>query len=134
MTTIVEYALIALIAGAVVAQAVAAREVARLAKAAEMIYSLLYYEGGLDGWQVEAAAQQPAPQQPAAQPAAEGASAKAQAPQQGGDECVMDLMRRYGCMAIADVKLKCGVNVRALARMRKEGKIMITRDNKVCPK
>jgi hypothetical protein len=127
----VEYALTALVAGAVVALAVAAREVARLARTAEMIYALLYYSTAEEapqavGGAVEAGVERQG-QQAAAQ-AVEGA------PQQGGDECVVDLVRRYGCLPIADVKLKCSVSVRALIRMRREGKITITRDNRVCPK
>jgi hypothetical protein len=129
----VEYALTALVAGAVVVLAVAAREVARLARTAEMIYALLYYtkpaaeeapqavEGAVEAG-VERQGQQAAAQ------AAEGA------PQQGGDECVVDLARRYGCLPIADVKLRCNVGIMILRRLRREGKIMITNDGRVCPK
>jgi pyruvate/2-oxoglutarate dehydrogenase complex dihydrolipoamide acyltransferase (E2) component len=134
----VEYALAALVAGAVVVLAVAAREVARLARTAEMIYALLYHSGGPGGQQAEAVAQPPPQQQPAAEASAPQQAAERQAEQQAerlaADECVVDLVRRYGCTSLADVKLRCGVSVRALIRMRREGKITITRDNKVCPK
>jgi len=120
--TAVEYALVALLAGSVAVQAMAAREVARLAKAAEMIYAAL-----------STPTQQQPP--PAAAEAAQLAAAEAaQGQPQQADECVVDLVRRYGCLPLADVKLKCDASVRELARMRKEGKIMITRDNRVCPK
>jgi len=126
----VEYALAALVAGAVVALAVAAREVARLARTAEMIYALLYYsrpeEALVEGAGVERQGQQAAAQPPP--PAAE------EAPQQGGDECVVDVVRRYGCVPLADVKLRCGVGIMVLRRLRREGRIKITNDGRVCPK
>ena len=128
----VEYALAALVAGAVVALAVAAREVARLARTAEMIYALLYYskpaaaeEALVEGAGVERQGQQAAAQPP---PAAEGA------PQQGGDECVVDVVRRYGCVPLADVKLRCDVGIMVLRRLRREGRIKIANDGRVCPK
>jgi hypothetical protein len=139
----VEYALAALVAGAVVALAVAAREVARLARTAEMIYALLYYskpaaeEALVEGAGVERQGQQAAAQPP---PAAEGAPQRVerQAEQQAAlaiaDECVVDLVRRYGCMSLADVKLKCGVGIMVLRRLRSEGRIKITNDGRVCPK
>jgi hypothetical protein len=123
----VEYALAALLAGSIAVQAIAAREVARLARTAEMMYSLLYYSAA------------EAPQQPGAQAAETAAGQQAderqEQPQQAAaDECVVDLVRRYGCVHLADVKAKCNAGMRALARMRREGKITITRDNRVCPK
>jgi hypothetical protein len=125
----VEYALTALAAGAVVVLAVAAREVARLARTAEMIYALLYYSKPAAAEEAPQAAEAPVERQAAAQPqAAEGA------PQQGGDECVVDIVRRYGCVPLADVKLKCNVGIMVLRRLRREGKIKITNDGRVCPK
>jgi hypothetical protein len=126
----VEYALTALAAGAVVVLAVAAREVARLARTAEMIYALLYYSKPAAAEEAPQAAEEVSVErQVAAQPlAAEGA------PQQGADECVVDLVRRYGCVSLADVKIKCNVGIMVLRRLRREGRIKITNDGRVCPK
>jgi len=124
----VEYVLAALVAGAVVALAAAAREVARLARTAEMIYALLYYSRPAAAEEAPQAAEAAAEQQAAAQPLAAGG-----APQQGGDECVVDLVRRYGCVSLADVKIKCGVGVYVVRRLSREGKIKVSGD-RVCPK